>query len=84
MSRTPVPHRNLIRPCVAAVAVLALLAACGDDDGPSEPSPGTTMPFVGGTEVPLDSTGGPDGSVLNNQPTGPAVDNAPPGSAGTG
>ena len=35
--------------------------------------------------MPLDSTGGgPTGTVLNNQPTSPAVDNAPPGDDGTG
>ena len=41
--------------------VLGLLTACGDDDGPADESPVTTMPFVDGTLEPLDSTGGPGG-----------------------
>ena len=64
--------------------VLGLLTVCGDDDGPADESPVTTMPFVDGTLEPLDSTGGPGGTVLNNQPTSPAVNNAPPGDDGTG
>ena len=67
------------------VLVLGVLTACGDDDdGPADESPGTTMPFVDGTLEPLDSTGGPSGTVLNNQPTSPAANNAPPGDDGTG
>ena len=76
---------------LAAVAglVLALgsMSGCGDDDDdqPDVESPaGTTMPFVQGNGETLDSTGGPGGTVLNNQPTSPAVNNAPPGDDGTG
>ena len=59
--------------------------ACGDDDDvPADESPGTTMPYVDGTQEPLDSTGGPGETVLNNQPTSPAANNAPPGDDGTG
>ena len=71
---------------LGAIVTLGLLSvACGDDDdGPIEQSPGTTMPFVDGTQEPLDSTGGPGETVLNNQPTSPAANNAPPGDDGTG
>jgi len=78
------PRRR--RAAVLGAATLFVVAAsgCSDDAGPREPSPGTTMPFVDGTLEPLDSTGGPGGAVLNNQPTSPAVNNAPPGDDGTG
>ena len=69
---------------LAAAGTLGVLAGCGNDDGPADPAPGTTMPFVDGTREPLDSTGGPGGTVLNNQPTSPAANNAPPGSYGSG
>jgi hypothetical protein len=84
------PHRPRRTLAAAAGLVLALgcVTACGDDDDntPDVESPsGTTMPFVGGTGgETLDSTGGPGGTVLNNQPTNPAVNNAPPGDDGTG
>jgi hypothetical protein len=68
------------------VLVLGVVTACSgdDDDGPDQ-SPGTTMPFVDGTGAPLDSTGTQSGgTVLNNQPTSPAANNAPPGDDGTG
>jgi hypothetical protein len=88
MSRT----RTLLRP-LGIAAVLAVGAvgatACGDDDeAPREPSPGTTAPFVDPPSTDtLDSTGGAGDTgdtVLNNQPTSPAVNNAPPDSEGTG
>lgn len=69
------------------VLTLGALTACGDDDDdqPDVESPaGTTMPFVETDDETLDSTGGPGGTVLNNQPTSPAVNNAPPGDDGTG
>jgi hypothetical protein len=68
----------------AATLFVATASGCSDDAGPPEPAPGTTMPFVDGTLEPLDSTGGPGGAVLNNQPTSPAANNAPPGDDGTG
>jgi hypothetical protein len=81
---TPRPPATRILSAVGLSVALALLTACGDDDGPADESPGTTMPFVDGTLEPLDSTGGPGGTVLNNQPTSPAANNAPPGDDGTG
>jgi hypothetical protein len=69
---------------LGAIGVLGLLAACGDDDDGPADSPVTTMSSVDGTMEVLDSTGGPSGTVLNNQPTSPAVNNAPPGDDGTG
>lgn len=83
------PHRPA-RALAAAglVLTLGLLSGCGDDDDDDQPdveSPaGTTMPFVETDDETLDSTGGPGGTVLNNQPTSPAVNNAPPGDDGTG
>jgi hypothetical protein len=69
---------------VAALAMGMVVVGCGDDDdAPKEQSPGTTAPFVG-TGVPPESTGGTGGTLVNNQPTSPAVNNAPPGSSGTG
>ena len=83
MSRHPMRAARLL---VAGTTIaLVALAGCGDDDGGDEPSPGTTAPFVDGTGGVLDSTGrSSGGSVLNNQPTTPAVNNAPPGDDGTG
>ena len=82
MSRHRVRSPRLL--AVAAAMVVASLAGCGDDDGGGdEPSPGTTMPYVGGTGGVRDSTGR-SGGVINNQPTTPAVNNAPPGDDGTG
>jgi len=74
--------RRLLAVVPAALA-LTCFAACGDDDGPPEPpSSGSVMP--GATDEVLDSTGGPGGTVLNNQPTNPETNNAPPGDDGTG
>jgi len=77
-----------LRQALSAALVVAVIGgtACDDDSGeqPREPSPGTTAPFVEPNTEPLDSTGGPGGTVLNNQPTSPAANNAPPGQDGTG
>src|SRR3954451_13234644 len=62
-------------------------ARCGDDDAPRPRSSGTTTPFVGAGSQPSVSSvkpGGPEHTVLNNQPRSPAVNNAPPGSNGSG
>jgi hypothetical protein len=78
--RTP-RRRHLF--AASAVATAAVLAGCGDDDGTDEPpSTGSVMP--GATGEVLDDTGGPGDTVLNNQPTSPAVNNVPPGDDGTG
>jgi hypothetical protein len=84
-------HRRRPRRALAAAAGLVLtlgvVTGCGDDDDDDSPaidSPGTTMPFVEDNGETLDSMGGPNGSVLNNQPTSPEVNNAPPGDDGTG
>jgi hypothetical protein len=77
--------RALAVAATAAVTVLAL-AGCGDDST-DKPSPRTTAPSAvtemgpNGDSVPV---GGPQKTVLNNQPTSPAANNAPPGSNGGG
>ena len=84
MSRRPAHRRRRLLVAVPALAA-GLLAGCGDDDGgddgpPGPPPSGSVM----ATAEPLDETGGPGDTVLNNQPTSPAANNAPPDSTGTG
>ena len=76
MTRPALPTRLFA--VIGLSLTVGLATACGDDDdGPADQSPASTL-------EPLDSTGGPGGTVLNNQPTSPAANNAPPGEDGTG